>query len=116
RAGARIAMVRPHTDDRGRALLEVSRPQAVRGRETEPRFRPRWVGSPCERGEAVMRASSVAPWRTLAVLCLATAGWAFNFGVAAQAITLWLSAAGCSDVVIGCNTGTYYLGIILGAP
>src|SRR5207253_3061566 len=63
-----------------------------------------------------MRICSSAPWRALAVICLATAGWAFTFGVATQAVTLWMDDAGLSDTVIGLNTGTYYLGIALAAP
>jgi MFS family permease len=51
----------------------------------------------------------------LAVLCLASLGWAFSFGVGAPLASLWLQDAGCSATVIGLNTGVYYLGIALTA-
>jgi MFS family permease len=53
--------------------------------------------------------------RTLLVLCLVSAGWAFSFGLGAPLASLWLSDAGCSDSVIGLNTGVYYLGIAMTA-
>ena len=53
--------------------------------------------------------------RTLAVLCLVSAGWAFSFGLGAPLASLWLSDAGYSDSVVGLNTGVYYLGIALTA-
>jgi MFS family permease len=49
--------------------------------------------------------------RTLVVLCLASAGWAFSFGLGAPLASLWLRDAGCSAKVIGLNTSAYYLGI-----
>src|SRR3954468_2896704 len=49
--------------------------------------------------------------RTLVVLCLASAGWAFSFGLGAPLASLWLRDAGCSAKVIGLNTSVYYLGI-----
>src|SRR5262245_19387420 len=51
----------------------------------------------------------------LLVICLATAGWAFSFGVAAPLAALWLAGAGCADPVNGNNTGTYYVGMALAA-
>jgi MFS family permease len=54
--------------------------------------------------------------RALAVICLTTAGWAFTFGVATQAATLWLADAGLGDTLIGLNSGTYYLGIAVASP
>lgn len=53
--------------------------------------------------------------RTLAALCLVSAGWAFSFGLGAPLASLWLSDAGYSDSVVGLNTGVYYLGIALTA-
>jgi MFS family permease len=53
--------------------------------------------------------------RTLIVLCLVSAGWAFNFGLGAPLASLWLSDTGYSDTVVGLNTGVYYLGIALTA-
>jgi MFS family permease len=49
--------------------------------------------------------------RTLMVLCLVSAGWAFSFGLSAPLASLWLSDAHYSDSVVGLNTGIYYLGI-----
>jgi MFS family permease len=54
-------------------------------------------------------------WRSLSVLCLASVGWAFSFGLGAPLASLWLQDAGCSDTLIGLNTGVYYLGIALAA-
>lgn len=53
--------------------------------------------------------------RTLLSLCLASAAWAFSFGLGAPLASLWLRDAGCSDTVIGANTGVYYLGIAVTA-
>jgi len=53
--------------------------------------------------------------RTLIVLCLVSAGWAFSFGLGAPLASLWLSDAGYSDSIVGLNTGVYYLGIALTA-
>jgi MFS family permease len=51
----------------------------------------------------------------LTVLCLASAGWAFSFGVGAPLAALWLRDAGCSAKVIGANTSVYYLGVAVAA-
>ncbi|HEY7307773.1 MAG TPA: MFS transporter [Gemmataceae bacterium] len=51
--------------------------------------------------------------RTLLMLCLASAGWAFSFGLGAPLASLWLRDAGRSARVIGLNTSLYYLGIAL---
>jgi MFS family permease len=50
------------------------------------------------------------------VIWLASAGWAFTFGVCTQAATLWLAGVGLGDTAIGLNTGAYYLGIAVAAP
>jgi MFS family permease len=47
------------------------------------------------------------------ILCLASAGWAFSFGLGAPLASLWLHDAGLSAKVVGLNTGVYYLGIAL---
>jgi MFS family permease len=57
---------------------------------------------PCSLGEAR---------RTLAVLSVASAGWAFSFGLGAPLASLWLHEAGCSAKVVGLNTSVYYLGV-----
>jgi MFS family permease len=49
------------------------------------------------------------------VLCLVSAGWAFSFGLGAPVASLWLEDRGCSDTLVGVNTGIYYLGIALAA-
>jgi MFS family permease len=45
------------------------------------------------------------------MLCLASAGWAFSFGLSAPLASLWLRDAGCSAAIIGLNTSLYYLGV-----
>lgn len=50
---------------------------------------------------------------TLFVLCLASGGWAFGFGLGAPLASLWLRDAGHSARVIGLNTSLYYLGVAL---
>ncbi len=45
------------------------------------------------------------------MLCLASGGWAFGFGLGAPLASLWLRDAGCSAPVIGLNTSLYYLGV-----
>jgi MFS family permease len=57
--------------------------------------------------------------RTLAVLSVASAGWAFSFGLGAPLASLWLHEAGCSAKVVGLHTSVYYLGVAaasLGVP
>lgn len=53
--------------------------------------------------------------RTLLVLCLVSAAWAFSFGLGAPLASLWLSDAGQADSIVGLNTGVYYLGIAVTA-
>jgi MFS family permease len=60
-----------------------------------------------------MPSSAPAPLRALVVICLASAAWAFSFGVGTQAVTLWLADAGLGKTAIGLNAGTYYLGMAL---
>jgi MFS family permease len=55
------------------------------------------------------------PGRTLALLCLASSGWAFSFGLGAPLAALWLRDAGCSRTAIGLNTSVYYLGVAAAA-
>jgi MFS family permease len=45
------------------------------------------------------------------MLCLASGGWAFGFGLGAPLASLWLRDAGCDSLVIGLNTSFYYLGV-----
>jgi len=54
--------------------------------------------------------------RVLAVLCLASAGWGFSFGLGVQLGSLWLHDAGCSASAVGLSTSLYYLGVALAAP
>jgi MFS family permease len=49
--------------------------------------------------------------RTLLMLCLASAGWAFSFGLGANLAPLWLRQAGYDERVIGLNTSAYYFGV-----
>jgi MFS family permease len=52
-----------------------------------------------------------SPVRFLRLICLASAGWAFSFGVGTQVVSHWLKAQGQSDAAIGLNHSTYYLGL-----
>lgn len=53
--------------------------------------------------------------RTLALLGVATACWAFSFGVEAPIASLWLQAEGRGATLIGLNTAVYFLGIAVAA-
>jgi MFS family permease len=66
-------------------------------------------------GRTGMRTSTNSPNLALLVICLASGGWAFSFGVAAPLSSLWLHEAGCSDTIIGLNTAIYYGGLALAA-
>src|SRR5436309_7409321 len=59
-----------------------------------------------------MPRGTAAP-RCLLVICLASAGWAFTFGVCTQAATFWLADAGLDELQIGLAAGAYYLGMAL---
>jgi MFS family permease len=52
---------------------------------------------------------------TLAIICLVNGFWAFSFGLEVPLASLWLRDHGLSDTLIGLNTGSYYLGILLAA-
>ena len=54
--------------------------------------------------------------RVLCLLCLASAGWAFSFGVGGTLASLWLEHHGVAQTWIGLNTSAYYLGVALAAP
>src|SRR5262249_52991473 len=54
--------------------------------------------------------------RPLALLSLASLGWAFSFGLGAPLASLWLRDAGLSARHIGLNTSFYYLGVALASP
>jgi MFS family permease len=54
--------------------------------------------------------------RPLALVSLASLGWAFSFGLGAPLASLWLRAAGCSAGLIGLSTSLYYLGVAVAAP
>jgi MFS family permease len=60
-----------------------------------------------------MAARATNPRFTLLMLCLASGGWAFGFGLGAPLASLWLRDAGCSARLIGLNTSLYYLGVAL---
>src|SRR5205085_1883440 len=62
-----------------------------------------------------MRTTMNAPGRALLVICLASACWAFSFGVSAPLASLWLKQAGSSETIIGLNTAAYYAGLALAA-
>jgi MFS family permease len=52
---------------------------------------------------------------SLLLLCLASAGWAFGFGLGAPLSSLWLRDTGCSARIIGLNSSVYYLGVVVAA-
>jgi MFS family permease len=54
--------------------------------------------------------------RVLAVLCLASAGWGFSFGLGLQLGALWLHDSGCCAAAVGLSTSIYYLGIAVASP
>ncbi len=62
-----------------------------------------------------MTGSSATSPRALGVLCLASLGWSFSFGLGAPLASLWLQDKGFPDSIIGLSTGVYYLGIALTA-
>ena len=54
--------------------------------------------------------------RNLVLICLASAGWSFNFGVGTQVISHWLkNDQRQTDTAIGLNHSTYYFGLGLAA-
>ena len=54
--------------------------------------------------------------RTLALVSLASLGWAVSFGLLSALAPLWLRSHGQSAGVIGLNTSLYYLGVAVTAP
>ncbi len=50
-------------------------------------------------------------WLNLLLICLATGGWSFGFGVASQLVSHWMNDAGASNEQIGWNHSAYYLGV-----
>lgn len=51
--------------------------------------------------------------RTLLVIGLTSAGWAFSFGAGSQVVSHWLHDRGASNTAIGLNHSAYYLGLAL---
>jgi MFS family permease len=51
--------------------------------------------------------------RTLIAFSLASAGWAFSFGLSIPLGSLWQKDAGCSAGIIGLSTSIYYLGVVI---
>src|SRR3954468_22511121 len=54
--------------------------------------------------------------RILAILCLASAGWGFSFGLGVQLGALWLRDAGCNATTVGLSTSVYYFGVAIASP
>ena len=63
-----------------------------------------------------MPPSVIPAGRRLALISIASLGWAFSFGLGAPLAALWLKQAGASGWTIGLNTSVYYLGVALAAP
>jgi MFS family permease len=59
----------------------------------------------------IMRSSPASRWGALAILSLASAGWAFSFGLGVPVGALWLKDAGYCEEVVGLATSVYYLGV-----
>ncbi|MBA2335994.1 MAG: hypothetical protein H0V90_13805, partial [Blastocatellia bacterium] len=49
----------------------------------------------------------------LALVCVASAAWAFSFGLGTQAVSHWLHHHDASNTVIGLSHTVYYLGLAL---
>ena len=47
------------------------------------------------------------------LLCLASAAWAFSFGLGSQVVSHWLKNHAAGNTLIGLNHSTYYLGLAL---
>jgi MFS family permease len=75
-------------------------------------IRPAHVEATDERG---MGFSFRTPGRTLALICLVNACWAFSYGVEAPIASLWLRDHGLTDTLIGLNAAVYYVGMLLAA-
>jgi MFS family permease len=60
------------------------------------------------RGVAV-----TGPHRNLFLLSIASAGWAFSFGLGAPLASRWLDEAGMRAQLVGLNTSLYYVGVAL---
>jgi MFS family permease len=76
------------------------------------------IGVPSFANSPVCRIQETAmgPVRNLILICFASAGWAFNFGVGTQVISHWLkNDQAQTDTLIGLNHSTYYLGLGLAA-
>ncbi len=71
------------------------------------------IDSPLTSDLCLLTSGEKGRRRNLLVLCLASAGWAFSFGLGAPLASLWLHDAGLSAKVVGLNTSIYYLGIAL---
>lgn len=58
-----------------------------------------------------MAAPALPSRRLLFVLCVASSGWAFSFGLSVPLAALWLEQHGSSQKLIGLNSSAYYLGV-----
>lgn len=54
--------------------------------------------------------------RALALVSLASLGWAFSFGLGAPLAALWLTDRGQGAAAVGLNTALYYLGVAAASP
>jgi MFS family permease len=50
-------------------------------------------------------------FHNLLLICLASGGWSFSFGVGTQVVTQWLRFHGQSETLIGLNHSCHYLGL-----
>ncbi len=62
-----------------------------------------------------MRINPFTRRRTLFLFSLASAGWAFSFGLSIPLGSLWQKDAGCSASMVGLSTSIYYLGVVVAA-
>lgn len=53
--------------------------------------------------------------RNLFFICMASACWAFSFGIGSQVVTHWVKNLGASDTVVGFCHSFYYFGLAAGS-
>src|ERR1700722_10584629 len=51
--------------------------------------------------------------RSLSLICVASAAWAFSFGLGTQVVSHWLTALHESETVIGLTHSFYYFGLAI---
>ena len=96
--------------------LELRRAATVRERRSDNRSLTVAARIPTSWNRMDATLPPVNRRRILAVVCLASAGWGFSFGLGLQLGSLWLHDAGCSAAAVGLSTSVYYLGVAVASP